>query len=231
MKNKLYKILVFVFYTLSLFILLFCLKVRFSSTVYIYTHIRLILVFVASLFLYISGYILVKKLNYSKKILKLNLIAYFIIYTITIITLTLFDEIFGRNGIALVNWNRELLNNYLNNAFNIIPFNTINLFINGYKNDVVTQKDFFINVYGNLFVFMPYGIFIPLIFKKINKYCKFLIFIILFVLVIELLQFITLSGSCDIDDLILNVLGASAIYFVCKISFIKKIVNKIFLFE
>ena len=231
MKNKLYKILVFVFYALSLFILLFCLKVRLNSTIYIYTHIRLILIFISCLLIYLSGYILVKKLNYSKKVLKVNLIIYFIIYTITIITLTLFDEIFGRNGIVLVNWNKNLLNNYINNSFNIIPFDTIKLFINGYKNGVVTQKDFLINVYGNLFVFMPYGIFIPLIFKRINKYYKFLIFITIFVIMIELLQFLTLSGSCDIDDLILNVVGASVIYFVCKISFIKKIVNKIFLFE
>jgi len=231
MKNKLCKTLVFVFYALSLFILLFCLKVRLTSGLYIYTHIRLILIFISSLLIYLSGYILVKKLNYSKKILKINLVIYFIIYTITIIALTLFDEIFGRNGIILVNWNRGLLNNYLNNSFNMIPFDTIKLFINGYKNGVVTQKDFFINVYGNLFVFMPYGIFIPLIFKRINKYYKFLIFITMFVIMIELLQFLTLSGSCDIDDLIFNVLGASIIYFICKISFIKKLINKIFLFE
>ena len=172
-----------------------------------------------------------KKLNNSKKILKSNIIIYFIIYTITIITLTLFDEIFGRNGIVLVNWNKGLLNNYINNSFNIVPFDTINLFINGYKNGVVTQEDFLINIYGNLFVFMPYGIFIPLIFKRINKYYKFLIFITIFVIIIELLQFLTLSGSCDIDDLIFNVIGASIIYFICKISFIKKLINKIFLFE
>ena len=113
MKNKLYKILVFVFYALSLFILLFCLKVRLSSSIYIYTHIRLILIFISCLLIYISGYISVKKLNNSKKILKSNIIIYFIIYTITIITLTLFDEIFGRNGIILVNWNKNLLNNYI----------------------------------------------------------------------------------------------------------------------
>lgn len=231
MKNKLYKVLVLVFYVLSLFILLFCLKIRLTSRLYIYTHIRLILVLISSLLIYTAGYILVKKLNHNKKILKINLIIYFIIYTITIITLTLFDEIFGRNGIVLVNWNRGLLNNYLNNSFNIIPFDTIKLFINGYRNGVVTQKDFLINIYGNFVVFMPYGLFIPLIFKRINKYYKFLIFITIFVIMIELLQFLTLSGSCDIDDLILNVMGASIIYFICKINFIKKIIKKIFLFE
>lgn len=231
MKNKIYKLLVFVFYLLSLFILLFCLKVRLNSGIYIYTHIRLIMLLMSCIFIYISGFILVKKLNYTKKILKINLIVYFIIYTITVITLTLFDEIFGRNGMVIVNWNKELLDNYMKTSFNIIPFDTIRLFTNGYLNDLVTLKDFSINIFGNLFVLMPYGMFIPLMFNKINKYYKFLILMVVLVIGIELLQFITLSGSCDIDDLILNVMGASIIYFICKINCVNKIIKKIFLYE
>lgn len=231
MKNRLYKLLVFIFYLISLFILLFCLKIRLTSGIYIYTHIRIILLLIACIFIYLAGLILVKKLNYTKKILKVNLIIYFVIYTITIITLTLFDEIFGRQGIVIANWNRELLNLYTRTSFNIIPFDTIKLFINGYKNGVVSLRDFSINIFGNLFALMPYGLFIPLMFKKINKYYKFLILMIILVVAIELLQFISLSGSCDIDDLILNVMGASIVYFICKIKFVNKVINKIFLFE
>ena len=231
MKNKLYELLVFIFYLLSLFILLFCLKVRLTSGIYIYTHIRIILLLIACIFIYLAGLVLVKKLNYSKRILKINLVIYFIIYTLTIITLTLFDEIFGRQGIMIADWNRELLSTYTRNSFNIIPFNTIKLFINGYINGVVTFKDFSINIFGNLCALMPYGMFIPLIFKKINKYYKFLILMIILVVTIELLQFISLSGSCDIDDLILNVIGASIVYFICKIKCVNKLINKIFLFE
>lgn len=231
MKNKLYKVLVFIFYLLSLFIMLFCLKVRMNSAVYIYTKTRLILLLLACIFIYLSGYILVKKLNYTKKILKVNLIIYFIIYTVTIITLTLFDEIFGRKGLVLIRWDNELLNNYISNSFNMIPFNTIKLFINGYINGIVTLKDFFINIFGNIAVLMPYGLFIPLIFKRVNKYYKFLIIMVSLVIVIEVLQFVTLSGSFDIDDLILNVLGTSLVYFICKIRTINKFINKIFLME
>lgn len=231
MKNKTYKILVFVLYLLSLFIFLFCFKVRLSSGVYLYTRIRILLLVIACLFIYLSGYILVKKLEFSKKILNINLFIYFIVYTITIITLTLFDEIFGRQGLVIVNWNKELLNSYLKYSFNIIPFNTIKLYINGYINGYVNLKVFSINIIGNLVALMPYGMFIPLIFKKINKYYKFLILMIILVIGIEMLQFITLSGSCDIDDLILNVMGASIIYFICQITFVKNLINKIFLFK
>ena len=231
MKNKLYKILIFIFYLASLFILLFCFKTRFDKTIFIYPKIRVLLILISCILIYISSIILVKKLNCNKKILKINLIIYIIIYTLILITLTLFEEIFGRRGLTLISWNRELLANYMRYSFNIIPFKTIRLFINGYINGYVTFRDFSINIFGNLIAFMPYGVLIPLSFKKMDKFYKFLILMVIFVLFIEGLQFLTLSGSCDIDDLILNLLGASCIYFIFKIKIVNKIINKIFLME
>ena len=231
MKEKNYKFLIFVFYTLSLFILLFFIKVRLTPNVYLKTGVKIILLLVICLLIYFSSYILVKKLNYDKKILKINLIIYFLIYIITIFNLTLFDEIYGRQGFNIVKWNKELFDMYINTSFNIIPFDTIKLFINGYINDLVTLKDFVTNVFGNLCAFMPFSIFIQLIFKKINKYYKFLIVMTIIIIVIELLQFITMSGACDIDDLILNLLGVSIMYFIIKIKIVNKYINKLFLFE
>lgn len=231
MKDRGYKFLIFVFYTVSLFILLFFIKVRLTPNVYLKTGVKIILLFIICLLIYFSSYILVKKLNYDKKILKINLIIYFLIYIITIFNLTLFDEIYGRQGFNIVKWNKELFDMYINTSFNIIPFDTIKLFINGYINDLVTLKDFFTNVFGNLCAFMPFSIFIPLIFKRINKYYKFLIVMTIIIIVIELLQFITMSGACDIDDLILNLLGVSIMYFIIKIKIVNKYINKLFLFE
>lgn len=225
-KNKLYKVLVFVFYALSLLLLLFYFKTDIQML-----RFELLLVLLSCLFIYISGYILVRKLNCSKKILKLNLILYFIIYTILVIMLTLFDELFGRNGIIIIDWTEEIFNIYMKHYFNIIPFNTINLFIKGYIDGYISFRSFVINIFGNIFVLMPYGLFIPLIFSYINKYYKFLILIIFIVIIIEVLQFITLSGSCDIDDLILNLFGASITYFMFKINIINKIIRRIFLYE
>lgn len=231
MKNKLFKYLVIIFYLLSFFILLFCIKVRITPNIYLKTDIRLILLFVLCLFIYICGYILVKKMNYNKKILKIHLIIYFLVYTITICTLTLFDEIFGRQGLVIIKWNKNLLDLYMKYSFNIIPFKTIKLFISGYTNGIVSFKVFSINIFGNLCAFMPYAIFLPLMFKSMNKFRNFFVTIIVSVVIIELLQFVTMSGSCDIDDLILNVLGASVVYFIVKIKCINKFIHKIFLYE
>ena len=230
MKNKIYKSLVIIFYVLSLAILLFCIKVRLTPNVFMETLPRIILLFIACLLIYINGYILVKKLNYNKKILKINLIVYFTIYTVTICTLTLFDEIFGRQGLVFIEWDRNLVNLYMKYSFNIIPFKTIKLFTEGYMRGIVSFKNFSVNIIGNICAFMPYAIFLPLMFKRMNNFKNFFVSMILIVLIIELLQFATMSGSCDIDDLILNVFGASIIYLITSIR-PKNFIQKIFLFE
>ena len=227
MKNKLYRNSVIFCYILSFFILLYCINVIPKLII----NIRIILLSIVCILIYMGGFILVNKLNYYKKILKINLIIYSLIYIITIFSLTLFDEIYGRQGLVIIDWDKDLLNNYINTSFNIIPFKTVKLFYNGYINGFVNYKDFYVNVVGNFLAFMPCGIFLPLIFKSMNKYYKFLITMIVIIVVIELLQFLTMSGSCDIDDLILNLLGASIVYFITRIKCINKFIHKIFLFE
>ena len=82
---------------------------------------------------------------------------------------------------------------------------------------------------GNIIACMPFAFFLPLLFKKQNNLKVFTLTMILIVLIIELLQFITLSGSFDIDDLILNVLGAVILFLILKIKRINQLIHKIFL--
>lgn len=50
-------------------------------------------------------------------------------------------------------------------------------------------------------------------------------------IIIELLQFVTLSGVCDIDDVILNVAGACIMFGILSIKPVKAFVRMIFLSE
>lgn len=231
MKNRIYRSLIIIFYVLSLFILLFCLRIRLMPGIYIRTEFKLILLFIVCVLIYTNGYLLTKKLNYSTKILKINLITYFLIYVLTIFSLTLFDEALGRQGLVFIKWNSDTINTYMKESFNIIPFNTIKLFVNGYNKGLINTKSFVTNIIGNICAFMPCGLFLPLIFKKMNNYYRFLIDMIFMVIIIELLQFVTMSGSCDIDDLILNIFGASIVYFIVKIKCVNKYIRKILLYE
>lgn len=225
--KKLFSYLAIFCYLISFFIILYCIKARLILNI----NVRLILLSIVCLLIYIGGLLLVKKLNYNKKILKVNLIIYFLIYTVTIFSLTLFDEIYGRQGLIIIDWNKQLLDSYLKTSFNIIPFNTIILFIKGYINGYISFNSFFVNVIGNFLAFMPYAVFFPLIFKNMNKYYKFLLTMMSIIIIIEVLQFVTISGSFDIDDLILNLFGTSLIYLITKINCINKLIHKIFLFK
>lgn len=120
-KDKILEYIIALCYVISASILFHCIRIRLKPGAYILTNNRLILLGIVCLLIYIASIILVKNFHASKKLLKLNLVIYCLIYTVTIFTLTLFDEIFGRQGFVFVNWNLDLLKSYMSLSFNIIP--------------------------------------------------------------------------------------------------------------
>lgn len=189
---------------------------------------RVILLCSSCAFLYFGGLLLSKYINDNKP-MKINLWIFFILYVLLFITLTLFSGFYGRNGFTLVKWNKELFNNYIHNSLNLIPFKTIMEYI--MPPNILLSRIVIVNVLGNIFACMPFGFFLPLLFKKQNDFIVFTITMIVIVLIIELLQFATLSGSCDIDDFILNVLGAVIMYLILRVKKIKNVVQNIFLIK
>ena len=134
------------------------------------------------------------------------------VYILLLANFTLIDDTFGRNIFNIQNLNFDSLANYIDTSLNLTPFATIKLYINGLKSGNISLGYFFINIFGNFLMLMPLSFFVPTLIEKINKFYKFLIIVILFAICIELLQILFLTGSCDIDDVILNVLGASISY-------------------
>lgn len=98
--------------------------------------------------------------------------------------------------------------------FNLIP-NMINLRFPTFSNFGHFQLLFF-NL-GNFVGFIPFGILIPILYR-----CNFFKFISLFflsILIIETVQMLTFLGSFDINDAIVNSLGASVGFGAYKIGF------------
>jgi glycopeptide antibiotics resistance protein len=62
------------------------------------------------------------------------------------------------------------------------------------------------NVVGNIAIFVPLGIYLPL-FKKDKKVLVNLLFIFIVSLFVEIIQGLLGIGVSDIDDIILNCLG------------------------
>lgn len=60
---------------------------------------------------------------------------------------------------------------------------------------------------GNFVAFIPFGIVIPLLFR--SSFIRFIILFILSITVLETLQMLSRLGAFDIDDIIINTLGAA----------------------
>lgn len=66
----------------------------------------------------------------------------------------------------------------------------------------------FMNLAGNLALFLPMGFFLPYFFRKQKNFICFSLTVILMISCVEITQVLTLLGACDIDDLILNYAGS-----------------------
>jgi len=133
--------------------------------------------------------------------------------------ITLYKEIFGLLFIIYILLLFELLtatdtNNY--HGINLTPFAEISRY-------QFASHQFNINVFGNIFIFIPFGIFIASYLNAKKAYPCFII-ATLTSITVELVQ-LKIGRSFDIDDIILNVLGALLGYLIYK--FLKALKKKL----
>ena len=66
-------------------------------------------------------------------------------------------------------------------------------------------------------MFVPLGIFLPGLWQKLRRFWKTLLLSALIVAAAEIVQMLTLLGSCDVDDLLLNLIGVMLGYGLWKV--------------
>ena len=109
-----------------------------------------------------------------------------------------------------------------------MPFATIMNFFNKLSNHEINTNIVITNILGNILAFAPFGLFIPLIFEeKFGKFKNFLLLVIGIILIFEIVQFVTFRGTFDIDDIILNTLGAIIVFWIFKIPILRKVISDI----
>ena len=79
-------------------------------------------------------------------------------------------------------------------------------------NIIFTNKVVFLNIIGNIFLFLPLGTFIYNL--RLNTVLKVIIIIVVIIL-LEVLQYITKKGIFDYIDILLNLIGAVIGYCLC----------------
>ena len=92
-----------------------------------------------------------------------------------------------------------------------VPFHSIYgyAFLIIRRTNTYLLKNAIINLFGNIAVFIPYGFFIPRLFGRYRAFGRFVLLTLAVLLSVETLQLITLRGSFDVDDIILNLLGGA----------------------
>ncbi len=76
----------------------------------------------------------------------------------------------------------------------------------------------FLNLLGNVIGFLPFGFFLPVIDRRLMRRGVLVILLgALLSLCVELIQLITLTGSFDVDDILLNTLGTALGYLLFRI--------------
>lgn len=81
-----------------------------------------------------------------------------------------------------------------------------------------------LNIIGNIAMFIPSGIILPILYKKLDSFWKTVGAGALISLSIELIQLLFYTRTTDINDLILNTLGAALGYGIYAI--VKAITKK-----
>ncbi len=104
-------------------------------------------------------------------------------------------------------------------SINLEPLHTIRLFIRVllYDPSEYNIRMAVVNLFGNIGMFIPLGYFLPRLWEGLRKWWRTWLVTLVIMTAVEAAQFLTLRGTCDVDDLILNLLGAAIGYGIFRI--------------
>lgn len=100
----------------------------------------------------------------------------------------------------------------MSREYNLIPFNSI---VNLFQSQLGLRFAIY-NIVGNFLMLTPLAILLPMIHDKFKNTKTFLLVVGATCLLIEITQYISGLGSCDIDDFILNVSGAFLLFLAIE---------------
>ncbi|NOU74251.1 VanZ family protein [Paenibacillus sp. LMG 31458] len=141
------------------------------------------------------------------KVMKVALIMVFLVYLLVLCKVVLFkfsSPLTVIDSILNLNLDDDFKRHVKLNS-NFLPFKTIlsYVFYESNKNIVIR------NVLGNLVLFLPFGFLLPMFVGRKLNYVRIIILSFFMSLVLELVQLFARVGSFDIDDLLLNTIGAT----------------------
>lgn len=139
---------------------------------------------------------------------RLMIRIFFLIYLVILMKVIVFKYPLTMLESIAESWRRDVILEGLSTA-NFVPFKTIRMYI-VYADRLNSVE----NLVGNVVSFIPFGIFMPMLYKSSRHFGIMMLQAFILVLGIELFQLFSAFGAFDVDDIILNCAGV-AIGFVC----------------
>ena len=146
----------------------------------------------------------------------------FFLYAFMLVSFLFFEGYFGRDSVSF-----EGFSEYFRESTNLVPFKSTSSLIYGYCMGWISLSLPLVNIGGNLVAFMPFAFFLPILFEKMHKPLRFVLAVSGTVIFVEITQLVFRRGVCDIDDLILNVLGAWIVYMILRIKSVRRQICKL----
>ena len=114
--------------------------------------------------------------------------------------------LFGQRYEGSIAW--ENLSQLLE-RINLKPLHTIKSYLWVLMNDLslTAMRHAFVNLAGNVVMFVPLGFFFAVLFPRLRNFGWMVLCTVALICAVEIVQLLTLLGSCDVDDLLLNLAG------------------------
>lgn len=128
----------------------------------------------------------------SKRKIRIFSWVVFTIYLVVMVYFLFFSEQMGRSPSTTY-------------RYNLKPFAEIKRYL--CYSERIGSFNVMLNLAGNVICFMPFGFVIPILSSRQRGFFRMLLLSFLSSLLVELLQLVSMLGSCDVDDIILNTLG------------------------
>lgn len=114
---------------------------------------------------------------------------------------------------------------YIKYSSNIVPFETIGIYVQEIRNGILPLEIPIKNLFGNFMLFLPMGLYVPFFIKELNNLWMFSVTMAILLFIIEITQLVTKRGSLDIDDFILNFPGALVGFMIWRTKIAQEIVK------
>lgn len=99
-------------------------------------------------------------------------------------------------------------------TFSLVPFRTIREYLGGCSEGRISAANAWLNIIGNLVLFCPVGFIAPYFVEFLRRKTAFFAALFAVLWSVELFQFVTGRGYMDIDDVILNFIGAAIVFLL-----------------